>query len=63
MQVTKLGEKLSASDGLTTDSNGILYFGAFSQNAVVAWDPSTPLTPANQQIIASDNDTMQARCM
>lgn len=37
----------------------MLYFGAFSLNAVVSWDPSTPLTPANQMTVASNASTMQ----
>lgn len=58
-QAITVGEKLSASDGLTCGSDGKLYYGAFTNNAVVSWDPSTPLTPANQIIVAQDKDTMQ----
>ena len=58
-QVTNHGEKLSASDGLTFDSKGVLYYGAFSANALVSWDPTLPLTPGNQNIVCQDDDTMQ----
>ena len=36
-----------------------MYYGAFSLNAVVSWDPATPLTPANQNIVCQDDVAMQ----
>lgn len=58
-QVTVVGQKLSASDGMAVDSSGRLYFGSFSNSAVVSWDPSTPLTPQTQTILCSDAEQMQ----
>jgi hypothetical protein len=58
-QVKHVGERESGSDGCVMDANGILYFGLFSKNAVVAWDSSTPFTPANHRVLAESEELMQ----
>jgi sugar lactone lactonase YvrE len=58
-QLTVVGQKMSASDGMAVDSSGKLYFGSFSNSAVVSWDPSTPLSPQTQTIVCSDAEQMQ----
>ncbi|EIM21519.1 hypothetical protein E3Q22_03519 [Wallemia mellicola] len=39
--VEYLGEKGSCSDGLETDSNGLIYLGAAEQDGIQTFDPST----------------------
>lgn len=58
-QVSSLGTKLSGSDGMTFGADGTLFFGAFSAYGVVAWDPTTPLTPDNQVLVAQDQVNIQ----
>lgn len=53
------GQKVSQSDGITIDSNGIMYFGDISTNSVKRWNTRTPLTSSNQKFLAQNSATLQ----
>jgi sugar lactone lactonase YvrE len=55
-QVTTHGYK-PPSDGMTFANSGTLFFGSLTGDAVLQWDPDTPLN--TQAVLASDTDTMQ----
>lgn len=57
--VTDYGLKVSQTDGMIMDNQGILYFGLLKENAIAQWDSFTPFTIENQPIIAKDETHIQ----
>jgi len=51
------GEKISLTDGMTFDENGILYYGSLTMCAVHSWDPSNGNLTSSNQILLAQNDT------
>lgn len=54
--VVAVGRK-PPSDGMAFSSNGKLYFGSLTGNAVYQWDPNSPLS--SQSVVSSSDVTMQ----
>lgn len=57
--VTDYGLKVSQTDGMIMDNQGILYFGLLKEHAVAQWDSFLPFTLENQPIIAKDETHIQ----
>lgn len=57
--VTDYGLKVSQSDGMIMDNQGILYFGLLKEHAIAQWDSFRPFTLENQPIIAKDDTHIQ----
>lgn len=57
--VTDYGLKVSQTDGMIMDNQGILYFGLLKEHAIAQWDSFRPFTLENQPIIAKDEAHIQ----
>ncbi|XP_058117475.1 uncharacterized protein LOC131259884 [Anopheles coustani] len=57
--VVDYGQKLSQTDGMFMDNQGVLYFGLLGENAIAKWDTYKPFTAKNQQIVAKDPTYIQ----
>jgi len=58
--ITYHGAKESQTDGMTFDSNGVLYFGLLSLNGVNSWLPADgPLETSQSSLISPNTDTLQ----
>lgn len=57
--VTDLGLKISQTDGMIMDNQGVLYYGLLKEHAIASWDSYKPFTYDNQLIIAKDDSFIQ----
>ncbi|XP_063701407.1 protein yellow-like [Culicoides brevitarsis] len=57
--VTDYGLKVSQTDGMIMDNQGILYFSLLKEHAIAQWDSFRPFTLENQPIIAKDETHIQ----
>lgn len=57
--VTDYGVKVSQTDGMIMDNQGILYYGLLKEHAIAQWDSFKPFTLENQPIIAKDETHIQ----
>ncbi|XP_037926247.1 protein yellow-like [Hermetia illucens] len=57
--VTDYGLKVSQTDGMIMDNQGILYYGLLKEHAIAQWDSFQPFTVNNQRIVARDDDFIQ----
>lgn len=51
--------KLSQSDGIAFDANGILYYGNIGSNSINYWDSSYPFTTSNQRTLLLNDTILQ----
>ncbi|KFB53641.1 AGAP004549-PA-like protein [Anopheles sinensis] len=54
-----IGIRPSQSVAEAMDSNGNLFFGLLSQNAIACWDSTTPYNPANMRIVSQNSEKLQ----
>uniref|UniRef100_A0AAG5DM76 Major royal jelly protein n=1 Tax=Anopheles atroparvus TaxID=41427 RepID=A0AAG5DM76_ANOAO len=57
--VVDYGQKLSQTDGMFMDNQGVLYYGLLGEHAIAKWDSYKPFTAKNQQIVAKDPTFIQ----
>jgi len=58
--VIVVGRKFSQSDGLTMGSNGLLFYGVLSSNAISLWNSSdSVLDPSNEILLVQSDIDLQ----